>query len=49
MPGNLVTLFWILVLACASNASDLLQSEPSLELPSVRMFHLLFTHVGLAR
>ena len=49
MPGNLATLFWILVLARASNASDLLQREPSLGLQSVRIFCLLFTHVGLAR
>ncbi|KAL0045347.1 hypothetical protein WJX82_004386 [Trebouxia sp. C0006] len=36
MPGNLATLFWILVLACASNASDLLQREPSLGLQSAQ-------------
>ncbi|KAL0028249.1 hypothetical protein WJX79_004244 [Trebouxia sp. C0005] len=36
MPGNLATLLWILVLACTSNASDLLQREPSLGLQSAR-------------
>lgn len=48
MPGNLATLLWILVLACAqaSNASDLRQREPSLGLLSVRILRLLFTHVG---
>lgn len=38
MPGNLATLLWILVLACAqaSNASDLRQREPSLGLLSAQ-------------
>jgi hypothetical protein len=51
MPGNLATLLWILVLACAqaSKASDLLQREPPLGLQSVSTVHLLFTHVGPAR